>query len=549
MENNSKPHNPPAKNRTGVAVGGGIVLLIALFVLGLVPKLRANAEVTALAKEQGSEEPEVQLVSPHSASDSDLMLPANIQAVNETAIQARTGGYVSKLYVDIGAHVKKGQVLAEIESPDVDQQVAQANADTAKSRATVGQSMADVARMSAGVVQSRADVARQAANVQQAKSQLESAKSKLTQIQANRASAVAKLSQARQAVEVQKASLAQAQSQYNLASTTVKRYEKLLNQGFVAQQDYDQAAATYQNSAASVNSAKASIQASEAAVQSAQQDVLSSQALVQSAQSDVAASQENVHAVQASYEATRSTVQAAQASVRASQSTVQANQAAVGSSIANARRYEVLRSFERITAPFDGVITSRNADLGALISPGASNEALTNSTTPRIGLFGLASTDVLRVRVNLPQTYYLAAHNGAKATIMIRELPNQEFTGSIYQTAGALDSATRTLLTEIRVQNPKNQILPGMYAQVKITPAKAQSSLRIPANTLMFDSKGTRVLTVGSDNLVHVKSITLGRDFGTEVEVVTGLAATDRLVANPTDELKDGTKVKAGVAH
>jgi RND family efflux transporter MFP subunit len=534
------------RNRTPIALAVGLALLAVLFLAGLAPKLKAKSELATDANEAGTEAPIVQVVSPHLASDQDLVLPGSVQAISETAVQARTSGYITKLYVDIGSRVKKGQVLADIQSPDVDQQVAQASADTAKSEATVGQSIADVARLKAGVAQSHADVERQAAAVKQAGAQFASTQSKLVQSQADEAGAEAKLLQSKQQVKVQNANMAQAQAQYDLAVATEKRYRSLLAQGFIAQQDYDQVAASLKTNAANLDAVKANISASQADVQAAEGTVRAGKALVQSARSDASAASENVHSAQASYEATLTTVDAANASVNASQESVQANRAQVGSSEANQRRYEVLRSFQQVVAPFDGVITSRNVDVGSLVNPGANEVAASTTTTPSVGLFGIARTDVLRVQLNLPQTFYQSAKTGAEADISIRELPNRIFKGKIFQTAGALDASSRTLLTEIHISNADNELLPGMYAQVRITPAKAQETLRIPANTLLFDSQGTRVAIVGSDNKIHLEPIKEGRDFGKELEVLSGLKTTDRLVTNPTDELQDGTTVQVG---
>jgi RND family efflux transporter MFP subunit len=150
----------------------------------------------------------------------------------------------------------------------------------------------------------------------------------------------------------------------------------------------------------------------------------------------------------------------------------------------------------------------------------------------------------LRVQVNLPQTFYQSSKQGAETQITIRELPNRIFKGKIFQTAGALDTASRTLLTEIHIDNADNVLLPGMYATVRITPAKVQSTLRIPANTLLFDSKGTRVAMVDAHNIVHLRSIKEGRDFGSELEVLGGVEPTDRLVTNPSDNLTDGETVR-----
>jgi RND family efflux transporter MFP subunit len=544
MEPTFTPPAPTSSRRGPLTVVVGIVLLVALFIYGLMPKLRNDTKLATDAKSVATEVPEVELAKPRMAAAGPLLLPGNIQALSEATIQARTSGYIRKLYVDIGSHVKAGQVLADIESPDADQQVAQANADTAKSRATVGQSVADVARSQAGVSQSQADVIRQGAAVKQAEAAAAGARSKLAQARADKSQADAKVATARQAVDVQKANLAQAQAQYDLAVATVKRYEGLLKEGFVAQQDYDQAAATYKTAAATVQSAKANIQASQSDVTAAEQTVQAESALVESAQSDIAAADENIRAAQASYHSVQATVNAAQAGVQASRANVVANQAAVQSSIANAQRYNVLSSFEHVVAPFDGVITSRNVDIGSLVSPGATMSANANSATPGVGLFGLARDDTLRIYVNVPQSDFQAVRPGTVAKVVIPEIPKRTFDGTVFQASGAFDATTRTRLTEIRLANPSHILLPGMYAQVSITSPDARTSLRVPSDALIIDADGTRVVVVGEDDRVHFRKILIGRDYGTEAEILTGLSPTDRLIANPSDELQEGGKVR-----
>jgi RND family efflux transporter MFP subunit len=525
----------------------GIVVLALLFIAGLAPKLKNDRQLAAAANEAANTPPEVETVMPHLAATGGLTLPGDIQAIRETAVQARTSGYISKLYVDIGSRVKAGQVLAEIESPDVDQQVMQANADTAKSRATVGQSQSDVARLQAGVVQSYADVARQKAAILQAKAALVGSTAKRIQAEAGLSQAKAILLQNKHQVAVQTAGLSQAQAQYALAAANAKRYANLLAGGFVAQQDYDQAEATYRTTAAAIDAARASIEASKADVEAAEQSVHSNEALVRSARADEQSAAANVSAAQAGYDSVVAMLNAAKSSVQASKATVTANQAAVASSAANANRYEVLRSFEKVVAPFDGVITSRNVDEGSLVSPGNIVAASAVTSTPNVGLFGIARSDTLRIFVNLPQTDYQRARVGAKALIAVRELPKRRFEGTVAQSAGALSSDSRTLLTEVRLTNPDGVLLPGMYAEVTF-PGGGQKFLRVPASTLVIDAKGTRVVVVGSDNHIHFRKVTLGRDYGTETEVLQGLQPTERLVANPTDDLQDGQTVEVGPA-
>lgn len=545
MENTEhvQPAPPPVGQGTvRIGVAGLMVLLVVLFVLGWLPRARNQQHLAAMAQEVHDRAPHVTVVFPHPGEEESITLPGSILAVEETTLQARTGGYLRRRYVDIGSRVKAGQLLAEIESPEVDQQVMQAEADTAKSRATVGQASADVARLQAGVVQAQSETAKQRAAVKQARAQMTGTESKRAQAEAAVAQAEASLERAKQAMGVQQAGLAQAQAQQNLARTTSHRYDELEKQGFVAQQDADEKRAALLTANAAVQSVQASIQASQAEIDAARQAVRAYEALVKSAEADVQAGRENVRAAQAALQSTEATVQAARAGVEASRANVQANRAAVGSSQANARRYAVLRSFERIVAPFDGVITSRNVDTGALIgAPGADT---TGSTTPRNGLFGLARTDTLRILVNVPQSFAPAVRQGARAVVLLHEYPGRKFVGAIARFSGALDAGSRTLLTEIRLDNRDNALRPGMYAQVQMIPQNRNRLPRVAANTLVFGAAGTRVAVVTHEGRVHYQSVRIARDFGKEIEIAEGLKGDEKLITDPTDDIKEGTSVQ-----
>jgi RND family efflux transporter MFP subunit len=543
METTHRPEISPKPGKGNLGLIGGVVLIAVLFAVGLVPKLHAQDKLDKQAAAVASAIPEVEIVPARLASSSDIELPGSIEAISDISIQARTSGYISKLYVDIGSHVKAGQVLADIQSPDVDQQLAQADADTAKSRATVGQSQADVARLQAGVSQSMADLSRQRASIKQAQAALAGTKAKYQVAKSGEASSEASLAQAEQGIAIQKANLAQAQAQLEFAVSTEKRYRNLLQKGFVAQQDYDQAASGLKTAAATVDAVKANISASEANVRAAQQAVQSAKSLVESAESDTEAAAANVSASQAAYQSQQQTIAANKAGVQAGISTVQANVAAVSSSEANARRYSVLSGFDHVVAPFDGVITARNVDLGSLVNPGTA-VSTTSSATQAVGLFGIARSDVLRIFVNLPQSVFRWAKTGTKANVFVREAPSQKFVGTVYQAAGALNESTRTLLTEIRLPNPKGVLLPGMYAQVQISPPSESKTIRVPSSVLLSDSQGNRIVVVDGENIAHYVHVVLGKDYGTEIEVVSGIKPTDRLIANPTDDVKDGEKVK-----
>jgi RND family efflux transporter MFP subunit len=521
----------------------GLLILAALFLVGFFPKYLNNKQLNSDAKAVSTTAPEIQIVTPRMAASADITLPGSVDAIQETSTQSRTTGYISKLYVDIGSHVKKGQILADVQSPDVDQQVAQAYAQTAQSRATVGQSMANVDSLRAVVLSGQAIVWHQRAALVQSQAALEGAISAKAQAQANLMVAKAKVAQSEQQVLVAKAAVTLAQANYMLAVASLKRETTLLKEGFVAQEDYDQSEASFKTNAATVGSAKANVQASEADVKASQETVQANVQTVRSAQSTEDSAAADIKAARANLESSIATLSAARSGVEAGRQTVQANQAAVGSSVANARRFDVLSSFDHVVAPFDGIITSRNVDVGSLVSPGAISPADVSNTTPTTGLFGIARVDTLRIYVSLPQTDFQWAQDGTQVKVLISELPNQKFKGVIHRTAGALDPATRTLLTEVRIPNPKGTLLPGMYAQVEFTPG-AERKLRIPDAAIVVDSNGTRVIVVDATNHIHYQKVVLGRDYGTEAEVVTGVKASDRLVSAPSENMQDGGAVQ-----
>jgi RND family efflux transporter MFP subunit len=307
-----------------------------------------------------------------------VSLPGTVQAYTDAAIFARTTGYLKKRYADIGSHVRAGQMLAEIDTPELDQQLMQARAD-----------------------------------------------------------------------------LATAQANEKLAKTTADRYTDLMKTDSVSRQDLDNATGNYE-----------------------------------------------------------------------------AKQAATASSGANVKRLEELQKFKTIYAPFDGVITARNTDIGALIGSGATAKEL----------FHIASMERLRIFVSVPQLYARSARPDTPADIAVQELPGQKFEGRVARTAQAIDPASRTLLIEIDLDNPKGTILPGSFAQVHLRLPTSGTTFRLPVNTLIFRSEGLRVATV-KDGVVSLVAITLGRDFGSTVEVVTGLTGAEAVVVNPPDSLAEGQRV------
>jgi RND family efflux transporter MFP subunit len=208
-------------------------------------------------------------------------------------------------------------------------------------------------------------------------------------------------------------------------------------------------------------------------------------------------------------------------------------QANVEAARANVQRLEDIKSFDRVTAPFDGVVTVRNTDIGQLIVSSSGAE-----------LFRLAQTDPLRVYVRVPQTFTHSVATNQKAVLTFQDLPGREFEATVTRTAGAVDPASRTLLVELQVPNPRSEILAGTYAQVRFNENAAPNVLTLSDNTLIFRAQGMQVAVVGPDDKVELHSIMLGRDFGNTVEVLTGLSANDRIIMNPPDGIADGMAVK-----
>jgi RND family efflux transporter MFP subunit len=379
--------NPPQAAR-GFARGGTALLLaaVACAVLVLVLYSGIQSRVSAESRlKQRTEEaaiPTVAVVFPkEGAPTQEIVLPGTTQAFIDAPIYARTNGYLKRWYFDIGAHVQKGQLLAEIETPEVDQQLQQARAD-----------------------------------------------------------------------------LDTAQANLSLAKITAARWQDLVSTGSVSQQETDQAVS-------------------------------------------------NLSAVKAAVEA----------------------------SAANVRRLEQLQSFEKIYAPFDGIITARNTDIGALIDAGA-------STQPK-ELFHVAAIRTLRVYVAVPEVYSRAARSGAPATLTLDEFPGQTFRGTLVRNANAIDLASRTLLVEVDIENPSGQLLPGAYAFVHLKLPDETRSVTIPSNALIFRKEGLQVGLVrdGKARLVPVK---ISRDYGNSVEIVSGLQPTDEVIVDPSDSLVDGMRVR-----
>jgi len=427
------------ESKTGWGALIGVTLLVALLVIGIVPRLRDQSERVAAATAPDAGLVTVSVATPRRADGpSDLLLPSNIQAIEEAALYAPTSGYVRERYVDIGDRVTAGKVLAQIDTPELDQELSQARAALAQTRSALAQAQAS-----------------------------------FTQAQAN-------LQQAR-------ASLEQSKANEGFASATSDRFSRLEQAELIAHQDADEKRTAFA-----------------------------------AARATTAAAQANVEAMQANVGALEASVGAARANVAASE--------------ANVQRLTALQSFQRLEAPFAGIITVRGTDRGALITSGSGSSA----SPP---LFRIARIDTLRIFVNVPQTFVRAITPGQEAKVLVPEFPQRTFVGTIASTAGALDPTSRTLLTEVRLRNDDRALMPGMYAQVKFSVPPSDDVWVVPATAIVTRAAGSQVVAVHGDGTVKYLGVQLGRDLGQSVEIVSGLSGQERLVVSPPDGLKDGVRV------
>jgi len=530
------------------------IILAVLFVIGVVPRLRRGPETRKDAKAVGAAGASPQVaaaaVQAPPATD-DVTLPGNIQAVQQTAIVARSSGYLSHYYADIGDRVRAGQLLAVISSPDLDQTVAQSRAQVSQAQASVAQGAANVGQQAANLSQARANLSRAGATEQQARTDLSRAR--------------AAESQAEEQAAQQAAQLTQAQANLNLARVTATRYRNLLADGAIDQQTTDQAVAALEADQANVRALAASVRAGEANTRAFGAGIQSAQA--------------NVKALTDAVQAARGAVGAAQANVGSAQAAVRAAQANVRAAQANVARNQALQGFDRVTAPFDGVITARSVDTGALIftsggpaggngdsssvgggaaglsaagnaaggsaiggsSPGGASSG--SSAGGGASLFSLAQTGTLRIFINVPQTYIGVVGVGQTADVAVREMPGRKFKGRVTRTAGALDAASRTLVAEVRLDNRDGALKPGMFAEVHLHVPHPGSAILIPGSALITDSAGAQVVVINPDHTLHFQPITVGRDFGKTIEVTQGLRAGQQIAASPSDSLHEGQKV------
>lgn len=394
--------------RGGVLLAAAVVIAAALVVVAGIRSRMASATAVQ-EKTLELAVPTVTVVHPSPGDmKNEVLLPGSIQPYSDAPIYARATGYVKSWSADIGARVKAGQILAELDAPDLDQQVQQATA-----------------------------------NLQQTEAALEQAL----------------------------ASFEQGKSNAELARVTADRWKNLVTRGVVSRQENDQ--------------------------------------------------------YQAQYQSQVSNVQALDKAISAAKSSVGAMQA-------NLARLQDLQGYKVIRAPFDGVITARNIDVGALVNGG--------NGAPNQELFHEAAVSKLRVFVNVPEAYSRVAVPGIMATLTLAEFPGRGFSGKLVRTTGVIDPGTRTLLSEIEVDNHSGELKPGSYAEVHLKLPSATQTLMLPVNAIIFRSEGLQAAIVRG-NKVQLVTVTTGKDSGTQVEIVSGLSATDAVIANPPDSLVSGMEV------
>jgi RND family efflux transporter MFP subunit len=432
-------------------VVGSAVVFAGMFAAGWMPQHRRQLALVEDAEQMKSGPIRVAVIKPTRAQAlGEMILPGEVQAVREVSVYARTNGYIKRWTVDIGDNVKAGQLLADIEAPEVDMQVQRSLAALEQTKATHAQSLASLEQSRAAAQQSEA------------------------------------------ALQQSKAQLANAQANAELADLTTKRYTSLRGTGGVTEQEISD-----KETAAKV------------------------------AHTVVSANEAGVNSAAATLNLSRAAVSAAEAAVKASQANINVSQAEV-------RQSEVQKSFQQVTAPFDGKVTARQTEVGSLVSAGSGAAAQ--------ALFRISCINPVRVFINVPQTYTRAIRVGQEIEVYLRESPEKKYSGKVTRTANAIDVSTRTLRTEIEVQNPEGVLLGGMYAQVKFSMTNEKMPLLVPGSALIVNSDGTQVALV-RDNKVHFQQVLIDSDRGGTVGVLSGITEDDVVIANPGERLSEGSPV------
>jgi len=539
------PRKPRKKGSVALVVT--LIVVLGLGYVGVKPRVEQSNKLEGEVSAIKNEVPVVSVVSlKRTLGANEISLPSNLQAIAETTIDARTNGYVKARYVDIGSKVTVGQVLADIESPEMDQQLLQSQSEVSHAQAGVGQAVADVSRLEAAKAAARSQIVMYQANLGQARADLVHLQAKSLEASSAVDVARSRFTQAEKRLDGMKAELQRAKVGQDIAHKTLIRWKELEKSDAVSGQDVDEKQSDFDASLAKVDAAKASVNSAEADVMAARDTVKSQQAELSAARADVSSGQQKIQAAEAAVGSARSNLEAAIAAEEASRSSVSAARATVGSNEANVRRYAALQAFEHVVAPFSGVITARNIDVGDLVNASSAGSGASDpmNTVTKRGLFGLARTDTLLAQANVPEDSVASIREGQDAEVTTREYPGKAFAGKVFHISGALDAASRTLLVEVKIPNPNGALKPGMYAQIRFMGAQSAATIRIPATALIFDAKGTRVATVTNNGEVHFVTVKLGRDYGGEIEVLEGLSGDETLVTNPDETLTEGEKVK-----
>jgi RND family efflux transporter MFP subunit len=530
---------------------GGIYAVVAiaavLAYIAIAPRLRRNSELAGAVQTTKETVPLVSVEKvTYTIEKSDLSLPSNIQAVEQTTLNARVSGYLGARYVDIGSRVKKGDVLAIIESPEVDQQVSQSEADLSRTEAGIGQADADVNKMRAAISTASSEQSRNVSDVMQARADLSHLQAKEMEAQAAVKITQSKVDEAKHRLTSAEADLTRAKVVEAINKKTADRWHQLEQAEAVSGQEADEKEADYESSIADVAAATANVSTATATLEAANEAVLGAQSDAKAAEADVQSGKEKIGAAQAALQASKSDVSAAESNLQASKSAGQAAVASRQATAAGLRRVGDIQSFEKIVAPFSGVITSRNVDVGDLVNPssGAGNSANTVNAVASTGLFGLAETDVLRAVLQVPEDQIGLVSLNQSTQVTVKELPGKSFHGEVYHIAGALDATTRTLMVEVRIDNHRGALKPGMFGQITFLNGTERRLIEVPADAMIFDNHGTRVATVKSDGTLHFVDVTVANDRGDKIEIATGLEPGETIVTNPDDSLTEGEKVQ-----
>ena len=455
---------------------------------------------------------------------------------------------MSRRLVDIGSHVKTGDLwLRSVAGGASTAQPGQCADGALTCINRPGKSRSDPQCCHGPTIQiRRSRECGQRSRIQIAKADVSKAEAEVEQARASESNATSKLETAQSLVEARKADVNHAAALSDIADKTLNRWRKLAKQGAVSQQDLDQKQSDYDGAHAGVLSAEATVKSAQSDVEAAKHLVEASKAETQAEIAGLNAARQSVDAAVAAVTSSQASAAAATAGVESSAANVHVASADYASNGANARHFAAMQSFARVTAPFGGVITARNVDVGALINAGAGGATDTNAA-PHSGLFGIARTDVLRIMVSLPQSAVTFVRQGQPAIVTFHEYPGRTFKGEVYRLAGALDTATRTLQAEIHIDNRTGTLLPGMYAYVSFA-SSGRTSLHIPSNTLVVNATGARVAAVTPDSKVHFVHVRIGGDFGTELEILEGLKGDEKLITSPGDDIHEGEEVTASPA-